>query len=231
MTAQKILHELKKQSDPSLIDHAKRFFKTGKGEYGYGDTFIGLRVPDIRAIAKEFKETPLSEVEKLLQNKAHEARMCALVILTLRYKKNNDAVYDLYMKQRNFVNGWDLVDISAPKISGPYLVDKDRSVLYELAASDAMWDRRIAMLSTFTFIRNNDLEDTLRLAEINLQDKEDLMHKATGWMLRELGKRDKPMLDHFLKKHLEEMPRTMLRYAIEKFTKEERGLYLSGDIK
>lgn len=226
-SAQNALREI---ADPEIAEHSQRFFKTGPGEYGEGDKFLGIRVPNIREVAKKFKELSLDETEQLLQSKYHEERLCALIILSNRSKKadpeEQKAIFDLYLENTEFVNNWDLVDTSAEDIAGRYLADKDRSVLYKLAKSDDLWERRIAVMSTFHFIKNDDFDDTLALAEILIKDDHDLIHKAVGWMLREIGKRDLEIEEEFLDQHAKNMPRTMLRYAIEKFPEKKRQFYL-----
>ena len=196
-----------------------RFFRTGPGEYGEGDEFLGLKVPQIRKLAREFRALPLKEVEGLLKSKWHEARLLALVILVDQFERADermrDAIFRLYLRSTKFINNWDLVDASAPHIVGAHI--KDRSLLTKLARSKSLWERRIAIVATQHFIRNHDLKDTFRLAKNLLDDKHDLIHKATGWMLREAGKRDRDALVAFLEEHATRMPRTMLRYAIEKF--------------
>ena len=234
MTASQISQDLHEIADPEIAQKSLRFFKTGKGEYGEGDQFLGIKVPVLREVVKKYKATSRSEVLKLLQSPWHEARLCALFILVLQFKKGKDidrtAIYEAYLNHTKWINNWDLVDSSAYFIVGPYLENKDRSVLYELARSKSIWERRIAMLATMHYIRKGEFADTLALAEILLHDKEDLMHKAVGWLLREIGKRDKEVEETFLKKHYRQMPRTMLRYAIEKFSVEERERYLAGTV-
>lgn len=231
-TAKNIQAALKKVANPEIAKHSQGFFKTGKGEYGEGDVFLGIRVPELRKHAKYFKDAPLPEVIKLLHSHVHEERLTALLILVLQFAKADEPgrkiIYDSYLTNTQYINNWDLVDTSAHPIVGGFLNDKDRSVLKKLAKSKLIWERRIAMISTYHFIKQNDLETTFVLAEILVDDKEDLMHKAVGWMLREAGKRDRKKLEAFLDKHGKTMPRTMLRYAIEKFSKEERKAYLLG---
>lgn len=223
-------NKLRTTADPEIAEHSQRFFKTGPGEYGEGDKFLGIRVPDIRKIARKFKQLSLEETEQLLQSEFHEERLCALIILSNRAKKADSeeqkAIFDLYLQNTRFVNNWDLVDTSAEDIVGRYLGDKDRNVLYKLAKSDDLWERRIAVISTFHFIKNGDFDDTLEIAERLLNDKHDLIHKAVGWMLREIGKRDLKTEEEFLDQHAKNMPRTMLRYAIKIFPKEKRQKYL-----
>jgi len=207
-----------------------RFFKTGKGEYGEGDIFLGVSVPKQREIAKKYPNTSIPELQKLLLNKIHEYRLTALLILIDKYKKadkiNKKIIFDFYLKNTKNINNWDLVDLSSRFILGNFLLDKNRSILYRLAKSNNLWEKRIAIIATYEFIRNNQFEDTLKIAEILLKDKHDLMHKAVGWMLREVGKKDQRKEEEFLKKYYKEMPRTMLRYAIERFSDKKRKFYL-----
>jgi len=206
------------------------FFKTGKGQYGAGDIFLGVMVPQIRTVSKKYTELNFNDLQKLLNSKKHEIRLCALFVLVKKYQIADDRekknIADFYLKNAENINNWDLVDLTAPKILGEYLIGKPHKILYDLAASQNLWERRIAMLSTFTFIKNKDFVDALRLAKKLLDDKHDLMHKAVGWMLREIGKRDKNILVEFLNLYYKKMPRTMLRYAIEKFDAVERNKYL-----
>ena len=225
-----IIRDLRACEDEEKKIVLPRFFKTGKGEYGEGDRFIGVIVPNVRKVAKAYKNCPLDVVEMLLESEWHECRLCALLILREKYKADHEAVVSFYLKHTRGINNWDLVDLSAPYILGTYLVDKaDRQILYDLAASPQMWERRIAVVSTLMLIRNNQFEDTVRLAEILLFSDHDLMQKAVGWMLREVGKRDETLLRKFLDIHCQEMPRTMLRYAIEKFPPEVRREYMVRD--
>lgn len=214
-------------------DRAKNlswFFKTGKGQYGEGDSFLGIPVPSQRKIAKKYVDLPLSDIQELLLSKIHEHRLTALLIIVLKYQKTDnsgkDEIFNFYLKNTERINNWDLVDLSAPKIVGDYLVGKDTSILLKLAKSTNLWERRIAILATFKFISNNDFKDVLSISRILLHDKHDLIHKAIGWALREIGKRDQEVEETFLRKHHMEMPRTMLRYAIEKFDAEKRRFYL-----
>ena len=234
MTAKDIQKELENVFSPEKRDFLPYFFKTGKGQYGEGDKFIGVVVPDIRKIARANKTLSFDEVTKLLNNEYHECRMCALFILIEQYKKAKEEdrklLVDFYLAHSHRINNWDLVDLSAKDILGEYLLDKkDRSILYKLVKSDLLWDQRIAVLATFAFIKKNDFNDILRLSEELLSHKHDLMHKATGWMLREAGKRDKDALIGFLDKHYRRMPRTMLRYSIEKLSTEEKTYYMKKD--
>lgn len=224
---QKNLSEI---ANPEIAEHSQRFFKTGPGEYGEGDLFLGIRVPEIRKIARRFNQLSLNEAERLLQSGFHEERLCALIILVNRAKKADPKVkkqiYNLYLENAAHINNWDLVDSSAEHIIGRYLADKDRTVLYRLAKSDNLWERRMAIMSTFHFIRHGEFDDVLDIARILLNDEHDLIHKAVGWMLREVGKRDLNTEEKFLDRHIQDMPRTMLRYAIEKFPEDKRQYYL-----
>ena len=223
---EKIKKELNKRADKEKAILLARFFKTGKGQYGEGDVFIGVKVPDQRIVARMFKDASFDDLKKLIKSEVHEHRMTALFILIFKYKGNKEKCFNFYIKNTKTINNWDLVDLSAPRIVGDYLLDKDRSILYEFAKSNDLWKKRIAVLSTFTFIRENDFKDSLRISEILLNDKHDLIHKAVGWMIREIGKRDIEVEREFLKKHYKKMPRTMLRYAIEKLEEKERKMFL-----
>ncbi len=234
MNCQNIISFLKKLSNTKIAAHSQKYFKTGKGEYGQGDVFLGIRVPVLRKAIKQFQETSLVEIRKLLKSEYHEARLFALLLLVHQFSKSDEMkrekIYNLYIKNTKYINNWDLVDSSAPYIIGIWLFDKDRTLLYELAHSSLLWERRIAIMSTAYFIKNDQFNDTLKLSEILLHDSEDLIHKAVGWMLREVGKRDVGAEDKYLKKHYKKMPRTMLRYATEKFNKKRRQAYLDGEI-
>ena len=227
---QKILAELKELRNPGKAQDLARFFKTGKGEYGEGDYFWGIPVPETRKVAIKFKDVKQPDVKKLLVSNIHEQRLCGLLILVHQFEtgfeneKRN--IYNFYVKQIKHVNSWDLVDLSAPKIVGAYLEKEDRAILYELAESESLWERRVSILATHHFIKQKDFKDALKISEILLKDEEDLIHKAVGWMLREIGKEDQSVLEKFLKKHKAKMPRTMLRYAIEKFDEEARKEYM-----
>ncbi|RKY37057.1 MAG: DNA alkylation repair protein [Candidatus Omnitrophota bacterium] len=215
-------------SEKALI--LQGFFKTGKGEYGEGDRFIGVKVPEIRKVAKQYKNLGLKENLKLLKSSIHEERLLAVLIFVLQYESGNQKtkkiIYETYLTNTEYINNWDIVDLSAPKIVGDFLKDKPKSPLYKLVKSDLLWQKRIAVVASFCFIKNNDFSHTLKIAEILITDKQDLIHKAVGWMLREVGKRNITAEEEFLKKHCHRMPRTMLRYAIEKFSDEKRQLYL-----
>lgn len=231
MTAENIKKQLLAFGNPSKAMHATYFFKTGKGQYGEGDRFIGCTVPETRSVAKKFMHTPLAELKKLLDDEMHECRLCALSILVAQFQKADETkqreLVDFYLAHTHRINNWDLVDLSCYHIVGAWLKDKEeRSLLYSLAKSNSLWEQRIAMVSTLAFIRNNDFADTLKLCELFLTHKHDLMHKACGWMLREAGKRNEAVLTGFLDSHYTVMPRTMLRYAIERLSPEQRKHYM-----
>ncbi len=232
---EQIKKDIKKMANPEKAKIYQRFFKTGKGQYGEGDVFLGLTSQQIKDIAKKYTGIGLPKIQELLKSEIHEHRICALRILFEKYKKSEEEekgnIFNLYLKNTKFINNWDLVDLSAPNIVGEFLLDKKRIVLYNLAESKSLWEKRISVLATFTFIRNNDFKDSLRICEILLKDDHDLIHKACGWMLREIGKRDLAIEEKFLKKHYKNMPRTMLRYAIERFEENKRQKYLKGKIK
>jgi 3-methyladenine DNA glycosylase AlkD len=234
MDAIKIKNELKKYSNQEYAAHHQVFFKTLPGEYGEGDVFIGVRVPDIRKVAKKYNGIDHNVIEELLSDEVHEYRLIALIIMVNVYslkrtdKKTREKLFNIYIKNKDRINNWDLIDISAPHIVGAWLFDKQKDLLHDLADSSILWDRRIAIISTMYFIRQNEFDHTLKIAKTLLQDKEDLIHKAVGWMLREVGKRDRDIEEIFLKKHLKKMPRTMLRYSIEKFPEKLRLSYLKG---
>lgn len=225
---------LRSLADPAVAAVSARFFKTGPGEYGEGDVFIGVKSPTLKAVAKEFKGLSLSEVECLLHSEVHEDRTLSLVILVGQFTKGDDAtrkeIFDRYLANTTHINNWDLVDISAPQIVGGYLEKRSRKPLDRLAKSASLWERRISIVATHWFIRQGDFADTLRIAEKLIGDGEDLIHKAVGWMLREVGKRDVAVLEKFLGLSCREMPRTMLRYAIERFPEDERKTYLKNDV-
>ncbi len=231
-----VIDDLQKLKNPEKENFLPRFFKTGKGEYGEGDIFWGVNVPNQRLIAKKYRDLPFVDIEKLLHNKVHECRQIALMIMKSQWHRADEEkkkwLYEFYLKNRKHINNWDLVDISAPTIVGGWLLDKpkERAILYTLVRSKNIWDRRIAILASFMFIKHKDFTDSLSLAEILLGDKHDLIHKAVGWMLREVGKMDEAALVTFLSKHYKIMPRTMLRYAIEKFPQARRRKYLTSQI-
>ena len=232
---QKIIHnDLLQLANEQIAEHSQRFFKTGKGEYGEGDIFLGIRVPLLRRLVKKYGGISIAEVRKLLHSKFHEERLLAVLMLVQLFKSGDESVqkqvYDLYLENTEYINNWDIVDISASNIVGAHLYEKDKAPLYDLVQSKNLWERRIAIIATFYFIRQNEFDDTLKLAEILLNDKEDLIHKAVGWMLREVGKREIELEEEFLQEHYKIMPRTMLRYAIEKFTETSRKMYLRGEV-
>jgi 3-methyladenine DNA glycosylase AlkD len=234
MTYQEIINHLQSLSNSEIAKHSQHFFKTAKGEYGYGDKFLGIRVPIIRQTVKKYKNISLEVTKKLLQSSYHEIRLFALLVLVEQFSKANadeqKKIYQIYLANTQYINNWDLVDTTAPYIIGKYLENKDKTILYELSKSSSLWERRIAIMSTFHFIRNNEFEDTLQIAKLLLNDQQDLIHKAVGWMLREIGNRNLLKEIEFLKLHYKTMPRTMLRYAIEKFSKQQRQKYLKGFI-
>jgi 3-methyladenine DNA glycosylase AlkD len=233
-SVKQIQSDLQKLASKEDARQLQRFFKTGKGQYGEGDLFLGIRVPVLRNLAKQYNGLSLEDIARLLRSKFHEERMFALILMAHHYRKGNssekEAAYQLYLSHTKYVNNWDLVDTSAEHIVGAYLLERDRKPLYELAVSADLWERRISILSTFHLIRRNQFDDTLAISEILINDKEDLIHKAVGWMLREVGKRDMAAEESFLIKYCRNMPRTMLRYAIEKFPEEKRRKYLLGEI-
>ena len=229
-----IKYEIRKLANKKTAKHSQRFFKTGKGQYGEGDIFLGIRVPVLRKIAKKFRRISLAEVSKLLESKFHEERLLSILMLVNLFKSGDEddqeLIYELYLDKTKFINNWDIVDISAGNIVGAFLFEKDKAPLYRLVFSENLWERRIAIVATFYFIRNDEFDDTLKIAEILLTDKEDLIHKAVGWMLREVGKRVIEIEEEFLEEHYLKMPRTMLRYAIERFPETRRKMYLKGQI-
>lgn len=228
-TAHQVLRAL---ANPDQAQILQRFFKTGPGEYGEGDRFLGIKVPVVRQWARTFRLLRLDELTKLLASPFNEERLLALLILVEQYQRGSEdtreAVYRLYLEQRSRVNNWNLVDSSAPYLVGAHLLTRHRGLLDELAGSASLWDRRIAVVATQALIRAREFDDTLRLTERLLADPHDLMHKACGWMLREVGKKDAAVLENFLRKHQRAMPRTMLRYAIERFSPARRQAYLDG---
>lgn len=230
MKSVEIQRELETYIDPVKREYLPRFFKTGKGQYGEGDKFLGVVVPHTRLVARKYKDEPFEVVAELLQSEWHECRLCALLMMVERFKKCDEIgrkeIYQFYLSQTERINNWDLVDLSAPYIVGEFLKDKSRGDLYRLAESSLLWEQRIAVVATATLIRNNDFIDILRLSERLLNHEHDLMRKAVGWMLREMGKRNKDLLVQFLDRFHKEMPRTMLRYSIEKMTGEERKHYM-----
>lgn len=234
-TASKALKDLQSLASNIRAKGASRFFKTGPGEYGEGDLFLGVTVPDVRKVARTYSDLSIVEMQKLMCSKFHEARLLGFIICTNQFQKNlkvgstqkNKSLVRAYLKNKKFLNNWDLIDVSAPHILGPYYFSSDRGILKKWIRSKSLWDRRLAILTSFYFIRQHDFSTTVYLCEQSLNDHEDLIHKASGWMLREAGKRDELILIHFLETHSQKMPRTMLRYAIEKLTVAQKRKYLS----
>jgi 3-methyladenine DNA glycosylase AlkD len=233
LTANNFIEQLQKLQSKKELEKIQRYFKSGEGEYGNGDHFIGIQMGKVFALAKEFIQMPLDEVEKLLENAIHEVRVGAVSIMDFqaRDKKTSDEqkkeLFDLYIRRHDRINNWDLVDRSAPYVVGGYLSDKPRSILYKLAQSKNVWERRTSIVSTYFFIRQNDVKDTFQIAELLLNDQHDLIHKATGGWVREAGKRDKPRLITFLDKYAATMPRTMLRYMTERLDKKQKAYYMA----
>lgn len=224
----KLTKELTSLKNEEKIPIYQNFFKTGKGQYGEGDIFYGLTVPQQRTLAKKYKDLPLKDVKRLLNHKVHEFRLTATLILVHKYENSNnkEEIFNFYLNNTSGINNWDLVDISADKILGAHLINKDKSILYKFVKSKDLWKRRMSIISTFHFIKNNQFQDTLKISKLLLKDKHDLIHKAVGWMLREVGKRDIKAEENFLNKHYKEMPRTMLRYSIERFEESKRKHYV-----
>lgn len=225
-----IQNELKQLSNKRIAEHSQKFFKTGKGEYGEGDKFLGIRVPLLRQLAKKHKDISIKEASLLLKSQFHEERLLSLFLLIGLYRisanQEKKKIYNLYLSNTQFINNWDLIDSSAEHIVGAFLWEINKKPIYVLARSRNLWERRISIMATFYFIKRNSFKDTLKLAKILLSDNEDLIHKSVGWMLREIGKRDLETEEEFLKKHYKKMPRTMLRYAIERLSKGKREKYL-----
>lgn len=235
VTASEIISKLKSMGDKQRAAHSQKFFKTGPGEYAQGDIFLGITVPELRKQASKLCSVSLGEIKKLLKSPLHEVRLLSLLMLIDSFQRgdinNKRKVFDVYIKNTKYINNWDLVDVSAHKIVGQYLQDRSRKRLYRFVKSPLIWERRIAIISTWHFIRAKDIDDTLKLSEILLNDKEDLMHKAVGWMLREAAKRDTKRVEKFLQEHYINLPRTTLRYAIERFPETKRKKYLKGTFK
>jgi 3-methyladenine DNA glycosylase AlkD len=234
MTVPAVQARLRRESSARDARALQWFFKTGPGEYGEGDVFLGVKVPKIRAVAREFRAAPERVVKALLASRIHEERLLALLILVDQFERGSDAdrarIVRLYLASTARINNWDLVDLSAPNIVGAWLLERDRSRLDRLARSRSLWERRIAIVATHAFIRRGQFADTLRVADRLLADGHDLIHKAVGWMLREVGKRDRAALEAFLQPRCRRMPRTMLRYAIERFPEPRRQAYLRGEV-
>ncbi|MEE9450663.1 MAG: DNA alkylation repair protein [Ignavibacteriaceae bacterium] len=234
MDLREFRRRIKEESNKQQAKSLQWFFKTGAGEYGEGDVFAGIKMPVQRKIAKKFKNLNYDDIRALVASKIHEERMIGLLILQCKYEKGDEKekekVFKFYIRNRKGINNWDLVDISAPKIVGEYLLNRDKKLLYEFAHSKNLWERRIAILSTFTFIRAGKFETTFKISDVLLDDNHDLIHKAVGWMLREIGKKDLDAEEKFLKLRSKKMHRTMLRYAIEKFPEVKRKKYLLSKI-
>jgi len=232
MTAELLIESMQALADREKAKFLQRFFKTGKGQYAEGDIFWGIRVPETRQVAKAYCNLPLSEIERVLANSVHEVRLCGLLILIEQFKKSCETdrktIVDCYLSNTQYINNWDLVDLSCYQILGNYLMDKPRGILYRLAKSENLWEQRIAIVSTWAFIRHREFEDTLAISEMLLDHPHDLIHKAVGWMLRELSKRDEALMLHFIETHYVKIPRTALRYAIEKLPEEQRKAILQG---
>ena len=232
MIAEVIKKELRIIARKDKVSVLSKFFKTGPGQYGEGDVFIGVTVPEQRTIARKFVHADMKDIATLLASEVHEHRMTGLLILVEKFKKSDDLIrgkiVDFYMRRASRINNWDLVDLSAPKITGPWFLSREKTPLYEFARSGSLWKERIAIVSTYHFIKNGILEHTFAMADILMEHEHDLIHKAVGWMLREAGKSDRTALEGFLNVRYRKMPRTMLRYSIEKFERRERDLYLSG---
>jgi len=231
MSLSDLKRKVKKISNPAQAKNLQRFFKTGKGLYGEGDIFAGIMVPQSRKLAQEFSNLPFSDLDQLIKSKIHEERLIALLILVHNFEKTEykgrKKIFDFYLKNTKYINNWDLVDLSAPRVVGNYLLNKPRAVLYKLVKSKNLWERRIAVLATFMFIKNNQFKDSLEISKILLSDSHDLIHKAVGWMLREVGKKSLNVELKFLNKYSKKMPRTTLRYAIERFPENLRKKYLN----
>jgi 3-methyladenine DNA glycosylase AlkD len=234
VTIKHLRDSLRSTADPEIAAHSQRFFKTGEGEYGEGDRFLGIRVPVLRQHAKKYRDLPNKQLLQLLHSDYHEERLCALLIMVLKYQRGSDeereAIFQHYMGNTRYINNWDLVDSSAYHIVGHYIEDRDRHILYDLVQSESLWERRIAIISTLHLIKKQQFEDTLKLSRQLINDTHDLIHKAVGWMLREVGNRERSVEQAFLNEHYQHMPRTMLRYAIEKFPETHRKAYLNGQV-
>jgi len=227
---QKLTKEIQKSYSKERAEHSKRFFKTGIGEYGEGDIFLGLSVPEQRVLAKKYSNLSMPQIQKLLDSEIHEYRLIAGLILIKKFEKDPEVIFNFYIKNARRFNNWDLVDLTAPRIVGNFLKDKNKKIIYGLARSKNIWEKRIAIVSTLYFIvKENNFSDTLKISEIILGDSHDLIHKAVGWMLREVGKRNVELLKDFLKINYKKIPRTTLRYSIERFSEEERKKFLKGN--
>lgn len=235
MSVNKIRIALRAAADIKKAKILQRFFKTGPGEYAEGDRFLGVVVPDARAIARDFRTLSLFEIRQLIRSPFHEERLCALMILVFQFAKadlaGKEKIFHFYLRYTRYINNWDLVDLTAKHIVGAFLFDKDKRLLYQLVKSKLLWERRIAIIATFYFIEQRKFKDTLKIAKVFMEDSHDLIHKAVGWMLREIGKRDQAVEESFLNQYAGRMPRTMLRYAIERFPDAKRQRYLKQESK
>ena len=235
MSVIRLRKELRKKSSKKVAAISRRFFKTGPGQYGEGDIFIGLKIPVIREIVLQYIDLPHLEISKLLKSPIHEERLAALFILVAQYRKAKaparEKIYKFYLKHKKWINNWDLIDLTAPLVVGDYLSDKSKKPLHQMAKSKNLWERRIAIVATYQFIKKNHFSETLQISQTLLNDSHDLIHKAVGWMLREVGKKEQNAEENFLRKHYKKMPRTMLRYAIERFPEKKRQAYLKGKIQ
>lgn len=233
-TLRELQKRLKDSANLANAKQAQRFFKTGPGEYGEGDRFRGIKMPELRKLSRQFRNLNLRDLDQLVRSEYHEDRMVGLLILVLRYQsadeKEQEKIYRFYVRHIRYVNNWDLVDLTAEHIIGAWLQDRDKQPLLKWARSKNLWERRIAVLSTFRYIKQSNIQETLKVAEMLLTDNHDLIHKAVGWMLREVGKRDMAAEETFLREHYKRMPRTMLRYAIERFPERKRRAYLRGKV-
>ena len=234
MSVDDIMRRLEELADKKKAQVLQRFFKTGPGEYGEGDLFLGIKVPELRKLAKEYEGIAIKEAKQLLRSSIHEQRLLALLLLIRKFSKGDvgarERIYELYIRNTQYINNWDLVDVSAEHVVGAYLMERNKEQLYRLAKSASLWERRISILSTFHYVKHNEFSETLKISKMLLSDEEDLIHKAVGWMLREVGKRHLPTEEKFLRAHYKIMPRTMLRYAIERFPEPKRQRYLKGKI-
>jgi 3-methyladenine DNA glycosylase AlkD len=234
ITLTEIRREMRELADPQVAAFLPRFFQTGPGQYGEGDRFLGIRVPELRRLARRYRSLPREEVGELLRSPWHEERLLALVLLVEQYRRGSEAerqaIYTIYLAHTRYINNWDLVDASAEHILGAHLDSEHFTVLEEMAHSESVWERRMAILSSFHWIKQGVFRPTLRLATVLLDDAHDLIHKAVGWMLREVGKRDMEREEEFLRERYRIMPRTMLRYAIERFPERRRQQYLRGEV-
>lgn len=232
MTASSVESDLRALASPTRAKISQSFFKTGPGEYGEGDRFFGIKVPMQKIVAKKYKDLNLNQISLLLDNRYHECRLSALFILRFQFEKGDESkraeIYKFYLKNTKFINNWDLVDSSAPYIVGAYLQDKPKDILYKLVESKNLWEQRISIVATSAFIRKNDFDDTIKLSKVLLAHRHDLIHKAVGWMLREVGKRNEKVLTDFLDSYVNTMPRTMLRYSIERLDPKKRRHYLNA---